>query len=323
MSETTIEIPRELTRKTVAKLSQRIDETARADSYVVDCSRLAYAEPFGMLLCAAVLRRFVGQHRTQAAFRARGVDGGSYAAHMGFYQSFGPKLGNLPGKARGSSDYIPITSLKIRDLAAGHQGLLIGEAVAAEATRLAEILIRRDSGAAFSQVAYAFTEIMRNVVEHSRSQEVWDAAQHWPQQQRVEIAILDEGVGIRSSLARNPAHRVKTDLQAILRALERGVSGSPPPTDEDLMHGDSWRNTGYGLYIVSNLCSRAGAFSACSGDTIWHMDGSTKSSERANHKGTAIRMVLRTSDETHIRAIIDNLMKSPGHRKGRSQNPGL
>jgi nitrate/nitrite-specific signal transduction histidine kinase len=53
-------------------------------------------------------------------------------------------------------------------------------------------------------VVYSLAEILRNFLEHSQAQELWYAAQYWQSRNWVELATLDEGIGIRRSLARKP-----------------------------------------------------------------------------------------------------------------------
>ena len=49
-------------------------------------------------------------------------------------------------------------------------------------------------------VIYCFTEMMRNVFEHSGADRVYVCAQYWPFHQLVEIAISDMGCGIKAAM---------------------------------------------------------------------------------------------------------------------------
>lgn len=325
--ELVIQVPGELSRKTVARFSTQVDNVPPANSYILDLSQVGHVEPFGMLLLSAVIRRFVKLRRADepgVKIQARGHGSNSYAAHMGLYQSFGLAFGKAPGQANGGPNYLPITAISVAELQAAHQGMLIGEAITEHAKKLAQVLLQQSSGPAFSHVAYALTEIMRNVVEHSGSDRIWYAAQHWPTKKNVELAILDDGIGIRTALGRNPRHRLETDKDAIVRALEKEVTGTRPPTDEELMQGDSWRNTGYGLYIVSNLCREHGAFTLCSGTAGVHLEPARVFAHDVRHDGTAIRMRLSTERNDQLSAIIARLTKDDrGPVIGRSRVPLL
>jgi anti-anti-sigma regulatory factor/anti-sigma regulatory factor (Ser/Thr protein kinase) len=72
----------------------------------------------------------------------------------------------------------------------------------------------------------AIFEIVKNVTEHAQSPVGGFAmAQHFKRRHEFEVAIVDPGVGIRTSLQRNPQYEdVVTDLEAIRTSLELGVT---------------------------------------------------------------------------------------------------
>lgn len=73
------------------------------------------------------------------------------------------------------------------------------------------------------------------------------AAQGWMRTQQFEIAIVDLGVGIRNSLAKNPAYAdIEDDVTAINTALQPYVSSTPD------------RNSGIGLFITRLLLRENG-----------------------------------------------------------------
>ena len=72
-----------------------------------------------MLLTAAAIRQFCAARELSSAdiqLRFTDNDDYQYACHMGFFQSAGFPQGNAPGEAPGSSTYIPLTKLNIRDM---------------------------------------------------------------------------------------------------------------------------------------------------------------------------------------------------------------
>ncbi len=126
----------------------------------------------------------------------------------------------------------------------------------------------------------------------SEASHIWIAAQYWPTKNRVEIAILDEGIGLLSSLKRNPKLSVDSDENALLIALQPGISGVP--REKRRSRDGEWANTGYGLFMTSSLCKKGGNYLICSGSkTIYFEDSEFKLAE-SSYKGTAIRMVLDT-----------------------------
>ena len=312
MTERRIEVPGSLTAAAVLDFANVLALCPLADQYVVDLRALRHVEPFGMLVCSSVLRRFVDTRKDFGGkFTAVGFAENSYAAHMGLYQAFGLPYGRKPGEASGSTRYLPITRLTTGDLhrAAGYRP--VGVAIEGEARRLASVLLQRTNGSRLSHVTYALLEMMRNVVEHSYASEIWYAAQCWPNKNCVEIALLDEGIGVRRSLSRNPKHRLSSDDAAVTLALQAGISGVPPKSEEDTMHDaypDEWTNAGLGLFVVSRLCAEGGVFSIASGKACAHVTGAGVSTARTDFPGTAIRMKLDTVADDDINKFIDRIL---------------
>ncbi|KAA0215531.1 MAG: hypothetical protein DYG94_07395 [Leptolyngbya sp. PLA3] len=99
-------------------------------------------------------------------------------------------------------------------------------------------------------------EIMLNALSHAESAiGCIVAAQVYPTLRCVELAILDLGQTIRGHLTKNPLHKsIGDDAQAILRATEEGVSGTPEGQVNRL--GDP--NSGVGLYELRHYCECGG-----------------------------------------------------------------
>jgi len=325
---TQIQIPANLTAASALRLGSTIDSVSLADKYVFNLGGLGYVEPFGMLLCASLIRRFIRERTVTAGrdldFRAIGHQDNSYAAHMGFYHSFGLSYGKEPGQASGSASYLPITRLRLSALraAAGYQPL--GAEIEREAHRLAHVLLQGASTAATELVAYAILEMMRNVPEHSESDDVWYAAQYWSKRDLVEIAILDEGIGLRRSLRRNPKLTVPDDTTALDLALQPGITGSvsvPSGLAVADAYGDPWANTGYGLYITSNLCAQGGVFQIASGTTVLQLSKTRRKTLPTRVEGTAVRLQLQTTNSRDLRSMILRILQGGHVGGGRSRSP--
>jgi len=153
-----------------------------------------------------------------------------------------------------------------------------------------------------STLTYALREIFRNVVEHGQASHIWYAAQYWPTKSRVEIGILDEGVGLLRSLNRNPKLCVSDDRQATFLALQPGVSGVEKGKRRR-SDGD-WVNSGYGLFMTSSLCQFGGSFHLLSGRSAVRLVGEKADFFECSYDGVAIRLELDTS---RIRALNESL----------------
>jgi hypothetical protein len=260
--------------------------------YVIDFGSLKWLEPFGMLYFARQLRTFADQ-RKPSRCRAIHHEGHGYAAHMGFFQSFNLNFGNDVGVAAGNDAYLPITELNIRQLhvEAGQSQLLVQEIIEQHSARLAGVLAHGQSGVLNQTLRYCLREILRNVIEHSNADSIWYAAQFWPTKQLIELTILDQGLGVRNTLSRNPHLTINGDEDAIRLSLKPGVSGRAYEGRPKL-RDDDWANSGYGLFMTSQICSRGGSFALCSGSRGIILSGEGEKTLDVGFVGTAIRMCI-------------------------------
>ncbi len=323
MSEITIVIPGALTPENVLKFSKDIYETSLADVYIFDLAYVGHVEPFGMLYLSATLRQFMVERCAIAGhnptFRAVNFNNNSYASFMGFYKSFGLDFGKAPGEAPGSSRYLPLSRLKVRLLESQAQEELVpvGEIIESETNRISRILTQRTNGDLLDTLTYSLREIFRNVVEHSQADHIWYAAQFWPTMHKVELAILDEGVGISRSLARNPNHQIGCDEHAIFLSLQPGISGVRDARRR--VFNDAWRNTGYGLFMTSRLCQKGGDFIICSNSRGIHLNNERSEIIESNFKGTALRMVIDTARIESLDMALESLRRE-GEQIARESN---
>lgn len=228
-----VEIPHNLARASLLGFSQTLDNLPGDELYEFNFGAARWFPPFSMLLLSVLLKRFRDQ-RPDSRCRARNHENHTYAAYLGFFQSFGLRHGNEPG-----------------------------EIIEARARELSGVLTQTDSGPLFDTLSYAIREIIRNTVEHSGAEAVLLCAQHWPTRQEVEVGIADAGVGIQQGLANNHSYRDLTNRDALQTALMPGVSGNPQAGRGQ----EVWQNSGYGLYMTNRICRNGGRFMICSGDS--------------------------------------------------------
>lgn len=283
-----------------------------AQQYVIDFKPLRWVEPFGMLYFSRQLRAF-SDSRKPAKCRAVNYEKQGYAAHMGFFQAFGLNVGKELGEVAGTDRYIPITELNIRGLhiEAGGSDVDVREVIEHRCAQLASVLTHNEGGAIQSTLSYSLREIFRNVVEHSRADSIWFAAQYWPTKQLVELSILDEGIGIRAGLSRNPHLSIQNDEDAIRLALLPGISGIAFEGGPRLRN-DEWANSGYGLFMTSQLCARGGSFMLCSGERGILLDGNRDEAFDVAFSGTAIRLGIFVPEVQSLNAALEGL-----RRRGR------
>lgn len=158
----------------------------------------------------------------------------------------------------------------------------------------------------FNALSYSLREIIRNVFEHSECDRVLYCAQYWPMSSKVEVSMLDRGIGIRESLGANPNYRYPTDKLALEMSLLPSVSGKThrPASSE------AWGNSGYGLYMTSRLCRNGRNFVIASGKSAIGLSKTLlKRNFRTSLHGTAVRMNIDTLEIGNVQARLDQFRK--------------
>ena len=277
---------------------EKINEL-EGETYYVDFANLHTCDPFPMLIVANSIRH-KRERLKHCLFYAKNVSH-SYAKHMKFFRACGLGIGEPVEYSRGNSNYSCITKLSVKDLREeGWENCdVVQEVIEKKAKEMAKIVAQGNEG--FQKwLAYTIRELIRNIPEHSNSDTIWYCAQYWPSYDLVELAIMDEGIGIRDSLCENYNHvsRIKCDADAVKLALEPGISGARSASS---FSQNEWDNSGYGLYVVSEMCAELDAsFIIASGDTAIRVK---KENGEIKHKkistcihGTALQIRVRPSE---------------------------
>jgi len=243
---------------------------------------------------------------------------------MGFFKSISEQIpiGNNPGEAIGSVNYLPITHLDFvqlhkDDVASGQFGVL-GDSIEKKSAELSNIICRGNIEMK-ALMTYLIREILRNIPEHANDSTAWICGQYWSDQ-TAEIAIVDEGIGVRSSLQHNAFHReyINDDATALCCAIKAGISQSFVPGREN-QSCDEWSNSGYGLYMVSEICKELkGSFCIASGERyIYVGHDSVVSSGESYIQGTAVKMTFSTDSLKNSQDIIKRIA-SRGEEEART-----
>lgn len=294
MEAIVIPVPRRLTLESSVRFACELRDLKASGVYILDFNGVGRIEPFALLFLSSELQRFASKRRG-SKFAAVNYEGCTYAGHMGFFKSFGLDFGKSAGEAKGSGTYIPITiyDVEIIKQQAAENYEAVGAFVEKLAEGMAEILTRTGSGDLFDTLTYSIREIVRNVIEHSESNQFGFCAQYWPSYGTVELAILDRGIGIREGLSTNPHLQISDDHEALNMCLMPGVSGKAYKGARRNPH-DVWANSGYGLYMTSRLCREGGSYFIASGDTGLYLSEEKKRYLETPFDGTAIKLTLNT-----------------------------
>jgi anti-anti-sigma regulatory factor len=283
----------------------------------LDFSQVRFVSPFGLCLLAATLEWLEHEERKVELAGVSSSVGG-YLARMDCLQGalaepfVGPR-NNRPEalvevqviSKRGEAD---MASQKLAQAFVGRFPDVDQHGVPDEMTGL------KPGEATEEALAYIFTELIDNSLTHGRKYgfpgaKVWVAAQYYPSKDQIRLAVVDNGCGLLRSLQDHPRLSDKTDVAAILLALQPRVSGN---RDVGLME-DS-HNQGVGLSVSSELAICAGGrMDIISGQ------GAVKKLRNAVHSwvvpgwhGTAIEITVLRKQLDSVR-VSDLIRALPGY----------
>lgn len=315
-----IRFPNRLTFVSGCALVKAIHELPSEGRHVLDLAGMQWVEPFAMLHVASAVGRKLSDC-PNLELEAIGCTN-DYARFMGFFRELG-----LPAEAdahppENHENYLPIQVLNLREIRAdaARRDTAPGEIIEGHTRGIARTLARQNYGKLWETLQYALREIIRNAAEHSQCDHVLYCGQFWPSLNKVEVAILDEGIGIFNSLRRNPKVQLGDEFTALRLSLEPGVSGvayEGAPLDET----DAWTNSGFGLFVVSELCRRGGSLTLISGHQGLCVSSNDETAIEASHAGTALRLVIDTSNLRSIAASLA-LIVARGEAIAREKNSG-
>mgnify|MGYP001622889524 CR=1 FL=1 len=176
-------------------------------------------------------------------------------------------------------------------------------------------LLKFDAGLS-KFVTYLFVELIRNVYEHAEIDEVYVAAQKWPSKQELEIAISDAGCGVCESLRHYVPYASKSEKELLQMACAPGISARS--NFRYLEKGNSWRNSGYGLYMLRKLSiAYGGSFLLCSGHYALREDAKGREMLETAYHGTTVAIRMKTNLPLAFETVRRDILKQ-GEAEARS-----
>lgn len=301
-----IDFPSDTSEKSIFSFCDEIESNAGEEQIIIDFSKMGRIEPFTMVYVAKFIREF-NKNNQETTITCRGFQDKDYAANMAFFRAFGLKYGREPNCTEGNDRFVPYTILRTQTIVdeASKEWKQGQDIIEKRSEKLARILSQQEGTNLVDALTFSIREIMRNVYEHSQSRSIEYCAQYWPSYHKVEIAIADNGIGLRESLKSNPHIEVATDSDAIQQALMPAIS-SKNYKGAKIDTSNPWHNSGFGLYMSNRICRLGGSFLICSGDHGIKLNEVGKEHIDLPHKclGTVVRMVLNTSKLTELSSML-------------------
>lgn len=190
-----------------------------------------FVHPVVLAMVAALGDKIEPQKITCKKIIARS---GHYLERMGLYNFLGIKSGLKIEKHESAGRFIPLTRIKTsNDLTS----------FLTEMIPLLHLSINKAQA-----IQYIFSELVRNVLEHSRSEKgAIICAQYFKKSNTIRIGVADVGLGIKNTI--NQSYSAKNDLDAIRLALWPGITGTTRKK------GGTEQNAGAGLFFIKSIAN--------------------------------------------------------------------
>lgn len=153
---------------------------------------------------------------------------------------------------------------------------------------------------------YLIREMMSNVVSHSQSPiGGFITAQYYPTKKKVQIIIIDNGIGLQASLAQK--YTLDNEADAIQKAMEKNVTGSNPFAT----YNNVQKHAGLGLFFLSKIIEKTqGNLLIVSNSTIYKNSPTTFKELNTDFQGTLIAFEIFEDNLEYEFMQLFNIIKS-------------
>lgn len=284
-------------------LLENIRRSSTSGNLMIDFSNVRYVYPFPTIVIAQALRTIIftrEKNKLETAITGIGLGEAAigYLKYFGFFKYIGFDIGNGVDHSLGGAKYLPITTIKSSQIMwKGHE---MQQEIDLKADRLASVIFPGDENVGPAMMlSYSLREIMRNSFEHAGVDKCIAMGQRWYNGD-AEIAIADEGCGI--ALALGKVMRLTSSEDAIRKALLPGI------TSGSVTGSGKWDNSGFGLYVVSELGKRYGEFSIVSSDCLLTSENGSMRAFNLPVVGTVVKLRVSTRDADYFPNILNQIV---------------
>ena len=143
-------------------------------------------------------------------------------------------------------------------------------------------------------LSYCFYEILDNVLTHSMKSCGMVVLKYVPDETKIQIMVVDDGVGIHRSLTGNEVYRDISEAEALIQCMHDKVTDG--------------KGMGFGLYSTSCLMRQAGiVLKLHSGNHILVTNGREERIEETElWQGTVIYFEVYTNKEIDPNEVLEN-----------------
>ncbi len=143
-------------------------------------------------------------------------------------------------------------------------------------------------------LSYCFYEVLDNVLTHSEKICGTVILRYLPDDNRIQVLVADDGIGIQKSLMCNPAYNGISEKDAVLSCIKDRVTDG--------------KGMGFGLYSTARLVENAGVvLEIISGSSKMTYDGIKTIADTCDYwQGTIVYFELRSDKEIVPNDVVDN-----------------
>lgn len=270
-----------------------------------------FVNPFSLILPASfIYEQEINVH--QITRNPLKQDVNSYAAHMNFFEWINGSEGSTINK---KYNYYPILRKDLKEYIRNRNNVV--ETTAEDISNIIS-----DDETLTDVLNYAISEMLRNIPEHSGCSESWVCVQKWDHSDyfEIEVAIVDYGIGIITNTQKKYPNKKKQEL--LKKVMSPGFTTSNHKIRS--YESDYYQNSGFGLYVVSNLCKDLnGEFFILSNNLSYELSSQKNNcinDNPFNFPGTAIKMKLQIpKTNLNTKELIDNIV-SKGEKIANQEN---
>lgn len=310
-----IYLPTDITIKSVDEFLRRLDKINVYNNQEIIINIRHFANGNGRIEPIAALKLINELKRFNFFFKENNNQRGlrifcpkqivnTYAKTMRFYGALGLSHGSKPTEDfqyNATKKYLPILEIDLKEVIT--EALHVNDEVDKLSLQMAKILANGDSTLR-KYLDYSLNELIRNVLQHSGTSKMWCAAQVWPTEKGgrcIELALMDQGKGIDSSLEENYNNMFSKPLRyAIIPGCSSKVT---------TFTSESAENSGVGLFMTSEITRENGEFYIFSNKNSIELKGNDITEGSCNLEGTLIGIRLNIDSlsdyEVKISELID------------------
>lgn len=297
--------PSTLNDFTVMDVIKKISDHPELVEIHIDFSNVRFAHPIGTLILSQFLKYCAfNKNSTIIAYAPTKMDVRSYLETVGFLEFI--KTSDLSWrKVNTSKTYIPLSVIDFYEIKQRKREYYtefrehkpLQEFIQEIANNYSEWIFDRVE----STISYCIREIVRNSLEHSGAKYCSIFGQIFRTADRIEFCIADSGKGIFNSLAE------KYDLSSTDEALRYSIK--PGISAESVQNAGEYSNSGFGLYVLSEIAKLYGYMIIGSSDKALVIKENEIKVEDHYYPGTFVGFCVTYRDLLRNYSKIDEIIR--------------